>query len=330
MLAFSRRQVMQPRVVNINSVVSDISHMLQRMIGEDIELVTRLSEHLANTLLDPDQLGQVVFNLAVNARDAMPSGGVMQIETANVELDEAYAQAHPPLQSGSYVLLSVSDTGTGISKADVPRIFDPFFTTKEMGKGTGLGLAIVYGIVKQSGGYIWVYSEPGLGTTFKLYFPVAHSAVVLDASPSEVAGRPNGETILVVEDDAAIRKNVSDCLRQLGYTALEAASGEDALRLCEQRQGAIDLMLTDLVMPGMSGYTAAQRVSERFPGTRVLYTSGYTAEGAARRELLSEGANFLEKPYTVADLARAVQRALTVRRPDSRLKLENQAVSVAP
>jgi len=175
MLAFSRRQVMQPRVVNINSVVNDTLHMLRRIIGEDVQLVPRLAEQLANTTLDPDQLGQIVFNLAVNARDAMPEGGTLQIETGNVELDAGYSQTHRLVQPGRYVMLAVTDTGTGISKADLPRIFDPFFTTKEMGKGTGLGLSIVYGIVKQSGGYIWAYSESGLGTTFKLYFPVTAS-----------------------------------------------------------------------------------------------------------------------------------------------------------
>lgn len=316
MLAFSRRQVMQARVVNINSIVSDTLHMLRRIIGEDIELITHLAEQLANTTLDPDQLGQVVFNLAVNARDAMPCGGMLQIETANVELDEAYAQAHPPLHPGSYVMLAVTDTGMGIDKGDLPRIFDPFFTTKEMGKGTGLGLSIVYGIVKQSGGYIWVYSEPGLGTTFKLYFPVTHALAGVAPQRTDVADRPNGETILIVEDDAAIRANVRGCLQHLGYTALEAANGEVALELCEQNQGKIDLVMTDLVMPGLSGHETAQKLSERCPGIRLLYTSGYTEDGAARRELLQEGTAFLEKPYSVADLTHAVQRALTARHPE--------------
>lgn len=224
-------------------------------------------------------------------------------------------------------MLAVTDTGTGISKADVPRIFDPFFTTKETGKGTGLGLAIVYGIVKQSGGYIWVYSEPGLGTTLKLYFPVTRSAIGLGTPPSETAERPKGETVLIVEDDAAIRTNVRDCLQSLGYTALEAASGEGALAICEEHRGAIELVMTDLVMPGMSGHDTAQRLSERFPETRVLYTSGYTADGAARRELLQEGTAFLEKPYTVADLARAVRLALTAQLPDRSAIAEDKADS---
>jgi len=314
MLAFSRRQVMQVRVVNINCIVSDTLHMLRRIIGEDIELVTKLAGQLANTKLDPDQLGQVVLNLAVNARDAMPDGGTLHIQTANVELDAAYSQTHPPVQPGSYVMLAVTDSGTGIPKADLPRIFDPFFTTKEMGKGTGLGLSIVYGIVKQSGGYIWVYSEPGLGTTFKLYFPVTYSKSGLVPLRTDGAERPNGETILIVEDDSAIRANVRDCLQHLGYAALEAASGEAALELCGQHQGKIDLLMTDLVMPGMSGHQTAQKLSKRYPGIRLLFTSGYTEDGAARRELLQEGTAFLEKPYTVADLARTVQWALRARR----------------
>ena len=318
MLAFSRRQVMQPRVVNINSVVNDTLHMLRRIIGEDVQLVPRLASQLANTTLDPDQLGQIVFNLAVNARDAMSEGGTLQIETGNVELDAGYSQKHRLVQPGRYVMLAVTDTGTGISKADLPRIFDPFFTTKEMGKGTGLGLSIVYGIVKQSGGYIWVYSELGLGTTFKLYFPVTASSVGVAPPKVEVAERPNGETILIVEDDVAIRANVRNCVQHLGYTALEASSGAAALRLCEQLHGNVDLVMTDLVMtdlvmPGMSGLELAQQLTQRFPAVALLFTSGYSEDGVARRGLLRDATVFLEKPYTVADLAHAVQRALSER-----------------
>jgi two-component system, cell cycle sensor histidine kinase and response regulator CckA len=313
MLAFSRRQVMQARVVNINSVVSDTLHMLRRIIGEDVQLVTKLAEHLSNTRLDPDQLSQIVFNLAVNARDAMPKGGTLEIETADVELDEVYAKTHPPVQPGSYVVLSVSDSGSGIAKDDLPRIFEPFFTTKEMGKGTGLGLAIVYGIVKQSGGYIWVYSEPGLGTTFKLYFPVTMSRLGAEPHKMAVAEQPSGETILIVEDDDAIRANVRDCLQHLGYTVLEAASGQAALEICECHNGKIDLMMTDLVMPGLSGRETAARVAVCYPEIRLMYTSGYTEDGAARRDLTTDGTTFLEKPYTVADLARTVRRALFAR-----------------
>ena len=288
MLAFSRRQMIQVRVVSINSIVSDTSHMLRRIIGEDIQLETKLAENLANTKLDPDQLGQVIMNLAVNARDAMPGGGVLRLETANVDLDEAYAKTHPPVQPGSYVMLAVSDTGTGISKADLPRVFDPFFTTKESGKGTGLGLSIVYGIVKQCGGYIWVYSEPGRGATFELYFPTTSDPLEVFPWRADIAGHATGQTILVVEDEAAIRGNVRDCLHQLGYAVLEADSGEAALELCEQRQGKIDLVMTDLVMPGMGGQAMARQLAERFPNVRILFTSGYTEDNDARREILQE------------------------------------------
>ncbi len=330
MLAFSRRQVMQARVVNINAIVSDTLHMLRRMIGEDVQLVTRLAEHLSNTRLDPDQLSQIVFNLAVNARDAMPNGGTLEIETADVELDEAYARTHPPAQPGNYVVLSVSDSGNGIAKDDLPRIFEPFFTTKDMGKGTGLGLAIVYGIVKQSGGYIWVYSEPGLGTTFKLYFPVTSATVGTEPQNITVADQPDGETILIVEDDDAIRVNLRDCLQHLGYTVLEAESGKAALEMCESRGGKIELMMTDLVMPGMSGREIAAQISRRYPAVRVMYTSGYTDDVAARRELRQDGTIFLEKPYTVADLARAVRRALFAKRQaDADTTIAEHAASAA-
>lgn len=274
MLAFSRRQMMQVRVVNVNSIVSDISHLLRRIIGEDVRLVTTLASGLANTKLDPDQLGQVVLNLAVNARDAMPGGGTLQLETSNVELDEAYAVLHPPVQPGSYVLLAVSDTGTGIAKSDLPHIFDPFFTTKEMGKGTGLGLSIVYGIVKQSGGYIWVYSEPGQGTTFKLYFPATNAAPEMYSQRAGIAGQATGQTILVVEDEAAIRSNVCECLQQLGYCALEADSGEAALQVCERNDDEIDLVMTDLNMPGIGGNELARQLESGFPRSRYCSPRG--------------------------------------------------------
>ena len=317
MLAFSRRQMMQARVVNINSVVSETSHMLRRVIGEDIQLVTQVADDLSNSRLDPDQLAQVVLNLAVNARDAMPQGGTLHIETANAELDDAYCRTHPPVQPGRYVMLAVSDTGTGIAKSDLPHIFDPFFTTKEVGKGTGLGLSIVYGIVKQSGGYIWVYSEVGRGTTFKLYFPATGSAPGQVALRADMAGQPDGQAILVVEDDAAIRENVRECLQNLGYTAMEANSAEAALQVCEQFDGKIDLVITDLVMPGTGGPELARILSERFPCVRVLFTSGYTENGAMLNALLRAGNSFLAKPYTVAALAAAVQKALAKRSLDA-------------
>jgi len=310
MLAFSRRQVMQARVVNINSVVTETLHMLRRIIGEDIQVGTRLADDLSNCKLDPDQLVQVVLNLAVNSRDAMPNGGTLHIETANVELDEAYCATHSPVQPGTYVMLAVTDTGTGIAKSDLPRIFDPFFTTKEMGKGTGLGLSIVYGIVKQCGGYIWVYSEFGCGTTFKLYFPVSAGAASQAIQQFDTARCNQGRTILVVEDDAAIRSNVRDCLQQLGYQTWGAASGDEALQFCQANHAKIDLILADLVMPGMGGRELERELERRFPQIHLLFTSGYTEDTALRRDLMESGRVFLEKPYSVAALSAAIEEAL--------------------
>src|SRR5271165_4905889 len=312
MLAFGRQQIMQTRIINLNTVVGETTHMLRRVIGEDVQLVTKLSDAVDNSRLDADQVGQVILNLAVNARDAMPEGGTLQIETSNVELDDAYTKTHPPVQPGRYVMLAVSDTGTGIDKAILPRIFDPFFTTKDVGKGTGLGLSIVYGIVKQSGGYIWVYSEPGHGTTFKLYFPVTTAAIESPVARSETIFHPAGQRVLLVEDEAMIRGNVCDCLQQLGYQVLEAENGEKALRLCEEHRGRIDLVLTDLVMPGMSGHELAGELARRHPEIKMLFMSGYTEDSAARRDILLKGSPFLHKPFSVSDLSNAVQQALTL------------------
>jgi two-component system, cell cycle sensor histidine kinase and response regulator CckA len=313
MLAFGRQQMMQTRVINLNSVVSETSHMLRHVIGEDIQLVTKLSDKTDNSRLDPDQVAQVILNLAVNARDAMPQGGTLQIETANVELDDAYSKTHPPVHPGRYVMLAVSDTGTGIDKSILPRIFDPFFTTKEVGKGTGLGLSIVYGIVKQSGGYIWAYSELGHGTTFKLYFPATRAALESPVQPRETTYQPGGHMVLVVEDEAMIRSNVRECLQQLGYEVLEAESAEIALKLCEEYRGKINLVLTDLVMPVMGGHELAGELAQRHPEVKMLFMSGYTEDTAARRDILLRGSAFLQKPFSVADLSNAVQQALAVR-----------------
>jgi PAS domain S-box-containing protein len=312
MLAFGRQQMMQTRIINLNSVVGETSHMLRRVIGEDIQLVTNLSNTVDNARLDPDQVAQVMLNLAVNARDAMPDGGMLHIETSNVDLDDAYTKAHPPVQPGRYVMLAVGDTGTGIDKSILPRIFDPFFTTKDLGKGTGLGLSIVYGIVKQSGGYIWVYSEPGHGTTFKLYFPATTAAQEVPVTRSEIVPRPAGQKVLVVEDEAMIRSNVSECLQQLGYEVLEAENGEAALHLCSKHQSEIDLVLTDLVMPGISGHQLAGELAQRHPEIKMLFMSGYTEDSAARRDILLKGSPFLQKPFSVGDLSNAVQQALTL------------------
>jgi two-component system cell cycle sensor histidine kinase/response regulator CckA len=313
LLALGRQQIMQVRVINVNSVVSETSHMLRRIIGEDIRLVTKLCDKLENTRLDPGQVGQVILNLAVNARDAMPEGGTLHLETSNVDLDDIYTKEHPPVRSGRYAMLAVSDTGTGIDKAILPHIFDPFFTTKEVGKGTGLGLSIVYGIVKQSGGYIWVYSEPDHGTTFKLYFPVVSAPLENSVARYEPSHRPGGQTVLVVEDEAMIRSNVRECLQQLGYQVLEADNGEVALQTCDRLMGKIDVVLTDLVMPGMGGHQLAGELARRYPGVRMLFMSGYTEDSAARRDLLSQGSAFLQKPFSVAELAMAIQQASALR-----------------
>ena len=310
MLAFGRQQIMQARVINLNTVVTETTHMLRRVIGEDVELVTNLCESLENSRLDPDQVTQVILNLAVNARDAMPKGGMLHIETASADLDETYTKEHPPVQPGRYVMLAVSDNGTGIDKSILPRIFDPFFTTKEVGKGTGLGLSIVYGIVKQCGGYIWVYSELGQGTTFKLYFPATAAPVERTILRTETSFRPSGQTVLIVEDEVTIRSKVRECLQQLGYRVFEADSGAAALQTCGELQGNVDLVLTDLVMSGMGGHELASRLAERYPGTKVLFMSGYTEDSAARREILLKGSAFLQKPFSVADLSSAMHHAL--------------------
>jgi two-component system cell cycle sensor histidine kinase/response regulator CckA len=325
MLAFSRRQMMKPRVVSINSIVNDTSRMLRRIIGEDVSLEIRLAENLANTKLDPDQLGQIIMNLAVNSRDAMPGGGRLAIETANVELDEAYAKTHLPVQPGRFVLLTVSDSGTGIAKADLPHVFEPFFTTKDSGKGTGLGLSIVYGIVKQSGGYIWVYSEPGQGTTFELYFPTTGAPLEGVPSRAEVSGHATGQTILVVEDEPAIRGHVVDCLQQMGFTVLEADSGEAALELCGKQNATIDLVMTDLIMSGMGGKAMAGKLAERFPNIQILYTSGYTEDNDIRREITQEGNSFLEKPFSVSDLSHAVHGLLALQ--SERMRKHNSDIA---
>jgi two-component system, cell cycle sensor histidine kinase and response regulator CckA len=313
MLAFGRQQIMQPRIINLNAVVAETTHMLRRVIGEDVELITHLSPTVENSRLDPDQVTQVMLNLAVNARDAMPEGGTLHITTETVNLDDDYAKEHPPVQPGRYVMLAVSDSGTGIDRAILNRIFDPFFTTKEVGKGTGLGLAIVYGIVKQSGGYIWVYSEPGHGTSFKLYFPATTAAVDRSSARYESTGRASGQVVLVVDDEQSVRTNVSECLQQLGYRVLTAESSDAAWQACLEQQGKVDLVLTDLVMAGQDGHRLASDLADRYPGMTVLFMSGYTEDSASRRDILLKGSPFLQKPFSVAELANAVHNALVLK-----------------
>jgi two-component system cell cycle sensor histidine kinase/response regulator CckA len=304
---------MQPRSINLNSVVTDTLRLLRRTIGEDIDVVTNLDEELGNTRLDPDQLTQVILNLAINSRDAMPGGGTLEIATRNVELDAAYASEHEPVRPGKYAMLAVTDSGSGMDAALLPRIFDPFFTTKELGKGTGLGLSIVYGIVKQNGGYVWVYSEPGQGTTFKLYFPITDSPLGCEPETNEARPVAAGKVVLVVEDEEQIRHNLGECLRQLGCRVIEAADGAEAIERFREQQGNIDLVLTDLVMPRMSGHELWNHLSELHPQLSFLFMSGYTEDSATRREILNPQTAFLNKPFSIADLSSAIHRVLALR-----------------
>jgi CheY-like chemotaxis protein len=299
-------------VLNVNDVVGAVHKMLSRLIGEDIELVTALDPALPPAKADPSQLEQVLLNLAVNARDAMAGGGRLTIETARAELDDAFTRSHPGVTAGPHVMLAVSDTGCGMDSETQRRIFEPFFTTKGKDKGTGLGLATVEGIVKQSGGHIWVYSEVGKGTTFKVYLPVV-AEVVTRTTPSAGIPAPRGhETILLVEDESEVRAVASRGLRASGYTVLEAARPADAVELARTVADTIDLLVTDMVMPGMTGVAVAEAVTRLRPGTRVLYISGYTDLAILRHDLLQPGKAFLQKPFTGDTLARKVRQVLDV------------------
>ena len=311
LLAFSRRQIMRPRVVGVNTVLAQTEKMLRRLIGEDVELVMRLDAGAGNIKADPLHVEQAVVNLAVNARDAMPLGGRLTIETENVILDENYARTHMGVKPGEFVLIAVSDTGHGMDAETRRRIFEPFFTTKEKGKGTGLGLATVYGMIKQTGGDIWVYSEPGRGTTFKLYFPrVAEPASDSAEGEAGLAKRAGSETILVVEDEKAVRELTVHMLQQLGYVILTASSGAEALEAGQNHQGPIHLLLTDVVMPAMSGRQLADRLLERRPGTKVLFLSGYTENTVVHHGVLDAGVNFLPKPFSRETLAKKLREVL--------------------
>ena len=310
LLAFSRMQVLQPRVMNINGVVEEMGKLLPRLIGEDIELILRTSPDLGVIRADGSQMEQVIMNLAVNARDAMPSGGKLVIETSNADLDRAYSSVHPLVQPGRYVLLAVSDTGTGMDAQTQARIFEPFFTTKGQGKGTGLGLSTVYGVVKQSGGYVWVYSEIGKGTSFKIYLPRVDQAEDA-ASPVPSSEAPLGAgTILLAEDEQEVREVAREFLESGGYTVLEARDGADALRLAEQYAGIIDLLVTDMVMPGMTGQELAARIQEKRKGLHVIFMSGYSEYAAVEAAHSDPALRLLTKPFSRAVILRAVRDML--------------------
>ncbi len=314
LLAFSRKQVLEPRVVQLNTIVSDTERMLSRLIGEDIILRTVLHPALGRVKADAGQLEQVLLNLAVNARDAMPQGGKLTIETQNVELDQAYALEHPEVQPGRYVQLAVTDTGCGMEEAVQARIFEPFFTTKGPGKGSGLGLAIVYGIVKQSGGHIGVYSERGRGTTFKIYLPrVEERLAARPTQPGHPNRVPGHETILLVEDDDAVRALTRSALESFGYTVLDAGSAAEAIRLCECHPGRIHLLLSDVVMPEMDGRQLAEKLLARNAAMKVLYLSGYTDDAIVRHGILAAETAFLQKPFTVTALAAKVRAVLDLK-----------------
>ena len=314
LLAFSRRQVLQPKVLDLNAVVGEMEKMLRRLIGEDVQLVTVFDEELGTVKADPGQVEQVLMNLAVNARDAMPLGGRLTIELHNVDLDRAYDRQHADVPAGRYVMLAVSDTGQGMSREVKARAFEPFFTTKEAGKGTGLGLATVHGIVKQSGGHIFVYSEAGQGTTFKIYFPRADEAGATEETAAVEPAIPRGsETVLLVEDEGTLRELIRECLESSGYAVVEARHGAEALTLCERHPDPIHLLMTDVVMPGISGRELAGQVKAVRPGIRTVYMSGYTDDAVVLHGVLSEGMAFLQKPFTQEALARKVREVLDAR-----------------
>jgi signal transduction histidine kinase/ActR/RegA family two-component response regulator len=311
LLAFSRKQVLQPKLLKLNAIVSDVDKMLRRLIGEDIDLLTVLEPALGQINADPGQIEQVILNLAVNARDAMPLGGKLTIETSNVSVDNEHAGNHTAIRPGNYVMLALSDTGTGMDADTQRRMFEPFFTTKVQGKGTGLGLSTVYGIVKQSEGNIGVYSELGKGTTFKVYLPRVDDVAQIETVPDAVADLPNGrETVLLTEDEDPVRRLTKTILELNGYQVLEATCGDEALSIYKSHRGQIDLILTDVVMPRMSGRELAQTLQTIRPDIKILYLSGYTDDAIVRHGLLDQEMSFLQKPFTPDALLRKVREVL--------------------
>jgi signal transduction histidine kinase/CheY-like chemotaxis protein len=311
LLAYSMQQVLEPQVLDLNQVAKKIEPLVRRLIGENVDFRVVLEPQLGKTKADPGQVEQVIMNLVINARDAMPRGGKLIVETSNIDVDEAYSSQRPTVPLGEYVLLSVSDTGTGMDKSTLDRIFEPFFTTKERGKGTGLGLATVYGIVKQSGGYIWVYSEPGQGTTFKIYFPKTSEKARVASGTDKIRRSLRGtETVLLVEDQALLRRVVSVMLKSSGYKVLAVESPEKGLQTVREHTGPIELLITDVVLPGMNGRPLAEEILKMRPETKVLFVSGYTENALILDGQLDLAINFLAKPFTVEALGRKMREIL--------------------
>jgi signal transduction histidine kinase/ActR/RegA family two-component response regulator len=308
LLAYSRQQVLRLETGNLNDVVTDTLKLLDRLIGTDVEIKTDLDPNLLPIVIDRSQLGQVILNLAVNAREAMPNGGGLVIKTTNLTLGDSYISEYMDIAPGGYALLQMTDTGVGMDEATRSRVFDPFFTTKS--EGTGLGLATVYGIVKQSGGHILLYSELGLGTTFKIYFPHEGGTPIAAPPPQEPTSLRGDETILLVEDDRVVRPLVTEILETYGYAVLPAADGREAIEIAEQQAGSIDLLLTDIIMPGMNGRELADTLTTEYPALKVVFTSGYPADATVRDGLSETDVAFIEKPYLPEDLARIVRRII--------------------
>jgi CheY-like chemotaxis protein len=330
LLAFSRQQVLTPTVLNLNTLASDMESMLPRLLGEDIAVSLTLDPDLGSVKADPSQVEQVIMNLAVNARDAMPSGGKLKIRTANVEMDQAYTRTHPGSRAGQYVLLEVTDTGMGMDHGTLAHIFEPFFTTKEVGKGTGLGLATVYGIVKQSNGYIWVNSAPGKGASFEIYLPRHVGPSVVEEPKPPAVEKPSGsENILLVEDASPLRKLAQTFLESAGFRVWSAASGEEALDVAARSGVNFDLLLTDVVMPGINGRALAEQLLPRQPGMRVLYVSGYTDSFIAGHGVLDPGTYLVHKPFTEEELIQRAREVLDGGQPPSSVLQDSPVLAAA-